>query len=168
MCGSGASWCARTDELFGVEGVHVLDVTTRDDGSLLLDVETNEDLAGCAECGVLAVGHGRRVVRLHDTPCFGRSVLVGWHKRIWRCAEQRCRAGTWTEVHPYALARSQLTARAVRWAVDALRHDDTTVSAIARHLGVDWHTAWSAIQDRGRALLVEARSGEGHQDSRGR
>jgi len=85
-------------------------------------------------------------VRLHDTPCFGRSVLVRWHKRIWRCGEQRCRAGTWTEDHPYAPARSKLTARAVRWAVDALRHDDTTVSAIARHLGVDWHTAWSAIK----------------------
>jgi transposase len=27
-----------------------------------------------------------------------------------------------------------------------LRHDDTTVSAIARHLGVDWHTAWAAIK----------------------
>jgi transposase len=25
--GPGASWCARTDELFGVEGMHVLDVT---------------------------------------------------------------------------------------------------------------------------------------------
>jgi len=27
-----------------------------------------------------------------------------------------------------------------------LRHDDTTVSAIARHLGVDWHTAWAAVK----------------------
>ncbi len=27
-----------------------------------------------------------------------------------------------------------------------MRHDDTTVSAVARHLGVDWHTAWAAIQ----------------------
>ena len=41
--------------------------------------------------------------------------------------------------------RSKLTAREIAWAVDALRHDDTTASAIARHLGVDWHTAWAGI-----------------------
>jgi hypothetical protein len=27
-----------------------------------------------------------------------------------------------------------------------LAHDDTTVSALARHLGVDWHTAWDAVE----------------------
>ena len=31
-------------------------------------------------------------------------------------------------------------------AADALTHDDTTVAALARHLGVDWHTAWNAIE----------------------
>ena len=31
-------------------------------------------------------------------------------------------------------------------AADAITHDDTTVSALARHLGVDWHTAWNAIE----------------------
>jgi len=30
--------------------------------------------------------------------------------------------------------------RAVVWATDALAHDDTTVSGLARHLRVDWHT----------------------------
>ena len=25
-------------------------------------------------------------------------------------------------------------------------HDDTTVSALARHLGVDWHTLWDAVE----------------------
>jgi transposase len=82
MCGPGAPWCARTDELVGVEGVHVLEVTTREDGTVVLDVETDQVLAGCAACGVVAVGHGRRVVRLHDTPCFGRPALVRWRKRI--------------------------------------------------------------------------------------
>jgi transposase len=32
------------------------------------------------------------------------------------------------------------------WAVDALAHDDTTVSALARHLRVDWHTLWNAVR----------------------
>ncbi len=154
-CGPGASWCARTDELFGVEGVHVLAASTREDGTLVLDIETDADLVGCTSCGVVATGHGRRVVRLHDTPCFGRPVLVHWRKRIWRCAEPACPAGTWTEEHPYAKARAKLTSRAIGWAVDALRHDDTTVSAIARHLGVDWHTAWSAIKDEAKARIAK-------------
>ena len=42
-----------------------------------------------------------------------------------------------------------LTVRAVRWATDALSCDDTTVSALARHLGVDWHTGLGC--DRGRS-----------------
>ena len=102
----------------------------------MLDVETGEDLAGCPDCGVVAVGHGRRVQVLHDAPCFGRPVRVRWRKRIWRCPEPACGRSTWTEDHPYAPARAKLTSRATAWAVDALRHDDTTVSAIARHLGV--------------------------------
>ncbi len=48
-----------------------------------------------------------------------------------------------------------LTVRAVRWATDALAHDDTIVSALARHLGVDWHTAWSAIEMEARARVGE-------------
>jgi hypothetical protein len=39
-----------------------------------------------------------------------------------------------------------LTTRAVAWATSALSYDDTTVSALATHLGVDWHTAWDAIE----------------------
>ncbi len=152
-CGSGTPWCARTDEIFGVEGVHVLDVTRRDDGTVVLDVETDQVLAGCTSCGVVAVGHGRRVVRLHDTPCFGRPVLVRWRKRIWRCAEASCPVATWTEDHAYAPKRSKLTTRATEWATDALRHDDTTVSAIARHLGVDWHTAWAAIKTEAKGRV---------------
>ena len=39
-----------------------------------------------------------------------------------------------------------LTVRAVRGATDALSYDDATVSALARRLGVDWHTLWDAIE----------------------
>jgi transposase len=83
---------------------------------------------------------------LHDVPCFGRPVLVRWRKRLWRCPEPACPVETFSESHPYAPRRAKLTARAVGWATDALSHDDTTVSALARHLGVDWHTAWTAIK----------------------
>jgi transposase len=68
--------------------VHVLGVLARDDGTLVLDVESDADLTGCPDCGVVAVGHGRRVQVLHDAPCFGRPVRVRWRKRIWRCGAE--------------------------------------------------------------------------------
>ena len=100
--GPGASWCARTDELFGVESMHILHVTRDSDvgrgqGLGVLDVESDTDLIGCPDCGVVAVGYGRRVQVLRDAPCFGTLVRVRWRKRIWRCPEPSCRRGTWAE-----------------------------------------------------------------------
>ena len=135
--------------------MHVLDVATGEDGSVLLEVESDDVLTGCPDCGVVAIGHGRRVQLLHDAPCFGRPVRVRWRKRIWRCPEPACARRTWTEVQPYATPRAKLTARATSWAVDALRHDDTTVSAIARHLGVVWDTCWSAIKADAQTRIAE-------------
>lgn len=98
--------------------------------SLLLGVETDESLMGCPACGVVAIGHGRRRIRLHDIPCFGRPVRLIWAKRLWRCPDGDCPTGTFTEEHPLAAARAKLTARAIRWATDALERFDTSVSAL--------------------------------------
>ena len=84
--------------------------------------------------------------RLHDVSRFVRPVLVRWRKRLCRCSEPACTTGTFSETHPVARCRAKLTARAISWATDALAHDDTTVPAVAWHLGVDWHTAWAAIK----------------------
>jgi transposase len=145
MCGPGARWCGRADAMFAVSGMHVLDVEV-DDQRLVVTVESDQLETGCPMCGVLAIGHRRRVHVLHDAPCFDQVTLVRWRKRIWRCREPLCTTDTFSETHDLAPPRAVLTTRAVRWAVDALSQDDTTVSALARHLGVDWHTAWTAIE----------------------
>ena len=88
--------CTRADALLGVEGVHVSSVTATP-GGLVLGVETGEDITGCPDCGVVAVGHGRRQVRLHDIPCFGRPVRLLWAKRVWRCPDRDCPRTTFTE-----------------------------------------------------------------------
>ncbi len=135
----------RADALLGVDGVHVSSVTATGTG-LLLGVETGVDLAGCPDCGVVAVGHGRRQVGLHDIPCFGRPVRLLWAKRVWRCPDPDCPRATFTEEHPLAGPRAKLTTRAVGWATDALQRFDTSVSALAHQLGVSWHTVWDAIK----------------------
>jgi transposase len=155
MCGSGARWCARADAIFGVPGMHILDVEVDDRARLVLTVESGQLEHGCSSCGVLAVSHGRRVRVLHDAPSFGRVTLIRWLVRIWRCREPACPTTTFSEAHELAPPRTALTVRAVRWAADALSYDDTTVSALARHLGVDWHTCWDAIE-----VEAEARVGD--------
>ena len=135
--------------------MHLLDVHTDDDGVVRVDVETDQTLTGCPDCGVVAIGHGRRVQVLHDAPCFGRPVRVRWFKRIWRCGEDACPRQTWTEHHPFAAKRAELTARAIEWAVEALRHDDTTVAALARRLGVAWDTCWNGIAAAAHELVKQ-------------
>jgi transposase len=134
--------------------MHVLNVSVDDDNSLVLGVESGQLEAGCPSCGVLAIGHGHRTHVLHDAPCFGRVTVLQWRKRAWRCREPLCATDTFSEVHDLAPPPALLTVRAVHWATDALAHDDTTVSALARHLGADWHTAWSAIEVEARARVA--------------
>jgi transposase len=131
--------------MFNSDGMHVLDVQ-RGHRKLVITVESDADTTGCPTCGVVAVGHGRRRVTAVDAPCFGLAVVLVWFKRIWRCVEPDCSTSTWTEEHELLAPRAVLTSRAVAWAVDALAHDDTTVSALARHLRVGWHTLWRAIK----------------------
>lgn len=114
MSCSHGRWCTRADALLGVDGIHVSSVTATATG-LVLRTETGEDITGCPDCGVVAVGHGRRQVRLHDIPCFGRPVRLLWAKRVWRCPDPDCPRTTFTEEHPLAAPRAKLTARAVAW-----------------------------------------------------
>jgi len=116
-------------------------------------VETDQTMVGCPRCGVVAVGHGRRRHLACDAPCLGSPVRLVWRKRVWRCLEPGCPQQTFSEQHALVPARARLTSRAVSWATDALVHDDTTVSALARHLGVDWHTLWDAIEVEATARL---------------
>jgi transposase len=152
MCGLGARWCARADAIFDVPDMHVLDVEMDDQQRLVLTIESGQLEAACPACGVLAAGHGRRLRRLHDVPCFGRVTLLQWLVRMWRCREPACPT-TFSEAHDVAPPRMVLTTRAVAWATGALSYDDTTVSALARHLGVDWHTAWAAIEAEAKARV---------------
>jgi hypothetical protein len=113
MSCSGGRWCTRADALLGVEGIHISSVTETANG-LVLHVEIGETLSGCPDCGVIAVGHGRRRVRLHDIPCFGRPVRLLWAKRVWRCPDPDCAKTTFSEEHELAGARAKLTARPLR------------------------------------------------------
>ena len=136
--------CAPACALFDLSDVHVLAVERRP-RSFRLVVETVPALAGCPSCGILATGHGRRRILLHDLPCAGVPVRVVWSKRVYGCAKDACRTTTFSEVHELAAPRAKLTTRAIAWAVAQLRSHDIAVSALAKMLGVAWNTVWDAI-----------------------
>jgi hypothetical protein len=66
-------------------------------GELEQAVETTATTAWCQGCGVAAVAHGRRPVRVRDLPSSGRPVTLLWLKRLRRCAEPACAVRTWSE-----------------------------------------------------------------------
>ncbi|MEI4271368.1 hypothetical protein TEK04_06510 [Klenkia sp. LSe6-5] len=124
----------------GLDGVHVIAVAEHGAG-LRVTVESPPQPMGCPACGVLATSRGRAMVRLVDTPCFGRPVTIRWRKRTWRCGDPDCPVGAFTEQHPaLAARRALLTTRACWWAIGQLRREQASVAGIARQLGTTWRT----------------------------
>ena len=78
--GSAGCYCARCDLLVGLDGLHVNnveEVTTKRGPQLRIEVESPRRVEGCGSCGVVAASRGQRLVRLVDSPCFGRSAGRG-------------------------------------------------------------------------------------------
>ena len=142
--------CSRCDLLVGLRGLHVTvveEVTGRRGPFLRVIVESPQRVEGCRACGVVMRSHGRRDVRLIDTPCFARPVELIWRKRTWRCSEPSCAAGMFTEQDDViARPRALLTMRACWWAINQIRREHASVHGLARQLGTTWRTVWKAIQ----------------------
>jgi len=146
---SASCYCSRCDLLVGLDGLHVTavrEMTGERCSWLQVESESAPRVEGCRACGVVMHSHGRRTVRLIDTPCFGRPVELLWRKRTWRCAEPDCPAGMFTEQdEQVARPRALLTTRASWWAIRQLRREHASVSGLARQLGTTWRTVWRAI-----------------------
>jgi hypothetical protein len=141
--------CSRGDLLVGLDGLHVTcveEVAGKRGPLLRVDVESPTRIEGCRGCGVVMRSHGRRVVRLIDTPCFGRAVELRWRKRTWHCAEPHCPAGLVAERTTMSPDPALLTTRACWWAIGQLRREHASVHGLARLLGTTWRTVWKAIQ----------------------
>lgn len=139
--------------LVGLPEVRVLGAR-RLDRRVELHIETRADVVGCPECGVVASGKGWRVVWFSDLTCFGTPVNLAWHKRRWRCLEDGCPMGSWTEVDErIAGSRLCLTDRAARWACREVGQFGRTVTEVAATLGCDWHTVNDAVLAFGEQLV---------------
>ena len=138
--------------MLGIDGVRV--VGARDvDGEVELTVETTTDRDWCRSCGVRAHSKGRAVVVVRDVDAFGRRARLRWIKRRWRCPEPACPIGSWTQQHPAVGTRMVLTERAREHACRRVGRDGHSVAAVARDLGVGWHTIMRAVVNHGQALV---------------
>src|SRR4249920_1098538 len=143
--GSGVS------ALLGLDGfvvrAQLLDEAT---GEWWLAVETAEDRGWCPTCGVRAVGHGRRRVKVRDLPIADRPVVLVWAKRLWRCPEPACGTGIWSEESDEIAPRAVLTEQARAEIARRVGLGEQSVARAAKSFGVGWHAAMTAVWDHGR------------------
>jgi transposase len=123
------------------------------DGEWFIYVETEASQAACPECGVRAVGHGRRRVQVRDLPMAGRPVVLVWAKRIWRCPDPDCERCTWTETLDEMGPRAVLSERARVEICRRVGACEDSVAQVARDFGVGWATAMAAVIDHGVPLV---------------
>jgi hypothetical protein len=117
------------------------------DGERWLLVETTASQAWCPGCGVRAVGNGRHRVMVRDLPIAGRATVIVWAKRTWRCREELCQRGSWSETSAQIGVRASLTERARQEICRRVGEELDTVAAVAREFGVGWACAHQAVID---------------------
>jgi transposase len=140
--------------LLGLDGFRLL-AATRHGHELVLLVETTTDRDVCRSCGVRAGSKGRARTTVRDVPIGGRPTVLVWKKRIWRCEQPECDAGSWRETTSAIRPRAVLTERARAWAVRQVGRDALSVAQVARELGVGWHTIMGAVVELGEQLLAD-------------
>ena len=99
----------------------------------------------CPKCGAAGVSRGTVDRHLAHTPYGQRSTRLLLRIRRWRCV---CGCFWHEDTSSAAPPRSKLSHGAIRWALAAIVLDDLSVSRVASHLDVAWHTANSAIIQR--------------------
>ena len=138
--------------MLGLPGFVVLGVDEVDE-ELEVVVETTACRVGCPRCGVIAALHDRRETLVRDVDAFDRPVRLRWRKRVWRCHEPLCAQVTWTEMSDAIAARAVLTERARRRACRRVGKGGESVAAVARDLGVGWHTVMRSVWVHGQPLV---------------
>ncbi len=105
----------------------------------------------CSKCGDLGSPRGSVSQRLAHVPFGQRPTTLLLRIRRWRCAN--CKHFWLEDSTRAAPPLSKLSHGAIRWALAAIVVDHLSVSRVADHLNVSWHTANSAIINEGQRLL---------------
>ncbi|MBP2451835.1 ISL3 family transposase [Mycolicibacterium lutetiense] len=143
--------------LFGMPGVRVVGVNHEADGARVLELVTDEETAAaCPSCGVLSTSVKERVTtRPKDIPYGENRILLRWNKIRWRCLEDYCERGSFTESIGQIPARSRTTLRLRTQIGAAIGDAARSVVEVATAHGVSWPTAHRAFVEHAQQLLAE-------------
>jgi hypothetical protein len=146
-----------TTLLFGLPGVRVERVERLADGTRVVHVATAEETApACPSCGVLSTSlKGRVTTSPRDIPYGEDRIMVRWNKARWRCREDYCERGSFTEAIAQIPARARTTRRLCAQIGAAIGEAARSVTEVAITHGVSWPTAHRAFVAHAEELLGE-------------
>ncbi len=146
-----------TTVLFGLPGVRVVGVSAEPDGTRIVDVVTVEETAAaCPDCGVFSDSvKGSVTTCPRDLPYGEARIMLRWNKTRWRCREDYCERGSFTESIEQIPLRMRTTGRLRTQIGSAVGDAARSVAEVAASHGVSWPTAHRAFVAHAEKLLVE-------------
>jgi transposase len=146
-----------TTVLFGLPGVRVERVERHADGTRVVDVVTNESTAAaCPSCGVVSTSVKDCVVTSPKDISYGEDrIVVRWNKVRWRCREDHCERGSFTEAITQVPTRARSTLRLRVQMAKAVGDAARSVAEVAQAHGVSWPTAHRAFIAYAKTALTE-------------
>jgi len=107
----------------------------------------------CRRCGCEGAARDTVLRRLAHEPLGWRPTTLVVTVRRYRCTG--C-GHVWRQDTPKAAeARSKLSRRALRWALEGIVRQHLSVARVAEGLGVSWNTANSAVLAEGHRVLID-------------
>jgi hypothetical protein len=91
-----------------------------------------------------------------DIPYGENRIIVRWNKTRWRCREDYCERGSFTESIDQVPARARTTGRLHTQIGAAIGDAARSVAEVATVHGVSWPTAHRAFVAHAKALLAES------------
>lgn len=146
-----------TTLLFGLPGLQVVNVTRRGDGTRIVDAVTDDDIAGaCPGCGVFSTSRKQQTTTTpKDIPYGADRIILRWNKTRWRCREDYCQRGTFTDTIEQIPARARTTGRLRSHIGAAIGDAARSVTEVAYAFSVSWPTAHRAFVGHADARLTE-------------
>ena len=122
----------------------------------MVHVVTAEQAAACPACGVVSTSVKERVSTSPRDIGYGEDrIIVRWNKTRWRCREDYCERGSFTEAIAQIPARARTTRR-LRTAIGAaIGQAARSVAEVAQAHAVSWPTAHRAFVAHAAQLLGE-------------
>jgi transposase len=146
-----------TTVLFGLPGVRVERVERHADGTRVVDVVTNEPTAAaCPSRGVVSTSvKGCVVTSPKDIPYGEGRIVVRWNKVRWRCREDYCERGSFTEAIAEVPARARSTLGLRQQIAKAVGDAARSVAEVAQAHGGSWPTVHRAFIAHATTVLTE-------------